>query len=337
MLSFIPYPEWLKPELIPGFPFLRWYGLMYLIAFGITYMLVKAQVKDQGLAIAKEDVLNLFFWGIVGLLVGARFFAVTIYDQNGFFLRNPLQAILPFSWLGGQCTFTGFQGMSYHGGLLGGTVAIVIYCKVKRFEVLALGDMILAGTPLGYFFGRLGNFINAELYGRITTAPWGMVFPQAEQVPVAEPWVKDIADKIGMDVAGLEMVNLPRHPSQLYEAFFEGIFLWLILWFIVRKHSPFRGFLVGCYIIGYGVVRFFIEYTRQPDVGIDFPIRLVDVQNPGYVFLSPWNFTTGQILCFIMILGGIASMVVFKNLARKRELQTPAAHQNLKKLRKRTK
>ena len=177
MLSFIPYPQGLKPEIIPGFPMLRWYGLMYIVAFAITYALFRLQVKQRELSIAKDDILNLFFWGIMGLILGARFFAVTIYDQGGYFFRNPLQAILPFTWAGGKFAFTGFQGMSYHGGLLGAVVAIVIYCRVKRFDVLDWGDMLVAGTPLGYFFGRLGNFINGELYGRITAVPWGMVCP----------------------------------------------------------------------------------------------------------------------------------------------------------------
>ena len=334
MLSFIPYPQWLKPEIIPGFPMLRWYGLMYIVAFAITYVLFRFQVKQRELSIVKDDILNLFFWGIMGLIVGARFFAVTIYDQGGYFLRNPLQAILPFSWAGGQCTFTGFQGMSYHGGLLGAVLAIVVYCRVKRFDVLEWGDMILAGTPLGYFFGRLGNFINGELYGRITAAPWGMVFPAAERVPTDEVWVREVAAAAGVEIEGLEAVNLPRHPSQLYEAFFEGIFLWLVLWFLFRKRSPFKGFVVGCYVVGYGIVRFFIEYTRQPDIGIDFPIKLVNIPNPGYVFLSPWNFSTGQILCFFMIVGGIVSLILFRRLAVGRQAEKQHPRANLKKLRK---
>jgi len=336
MIGFILYPDWIRPEIIPGFPYLRWYGLMYLVAFSITYLLFKYQVKERGLNVIADDIFSLFFWGIIGLLIGARLFAVTLFDRTGYFLRNPLQAILPISWAGGQCTFTGFQGMSYHGGLLGSIVAIVIYCRVKKIDILDWGDMILAGVPLGYFFGRMGNFINGELYGRITTMPWGMIFPDAETFSTKEPWVRAFAGKVGIDILGMDRVNLPRHPSQLYEGFFEGIFLWLILWFVIRKRKPFKGFVIAAYVIGYGVIRFIIEYARQPDRNNSILIRLVDVSG-GYAYSSPWNFTLGQILCFLMIVGGILSLLVFRSRAAKQGQALPDARPNLKKLRKKIK
>ena len=122
------------------------------------------------------------------------------------------------------------------------------------------------------------------------------------------------------------MVNLPRHPSQLYEAFFEGIVLWLVLWFLLRRRSPFKGFMIGAYITGYGLVRFFIEYFREPDRHIGFPIRLSSADNPIHLFVSPWNFTTGQILCFLMILAGAALLFIFSRLDKKqsREKKTKA-------------
>ena len=164
--------------------------------------------------------------------------------------------------------------------------------------------------------------------------PWGMVFPGAERVPTDEVWVREIAAGAGMNIEGMQTINLPRHPSHLYEAFFEGIFLWLVLWLLLRKRKPFKGFVVGCYVIGYGIVRFFIEYARQPDIGIDFPIKLLDIPNPGYVYLTPWNFTTGQILNILMIAVGIASLIIFKKLAAGRQIQKQQVRQNLKKLRK---
>jgi phosphatidylglycerol:prolipoprotein diacylglycerol transferase len=339
MIGAIPYPSWIRPEIIPGFPYLRWYGLMYLVAFAISYILFKVQVKERGLEIDQDEIFSFYFWGVIGLLVGARLFAVTIWDTSGYFFKHPLQAILPFSWVGGKCSFTGFQGMSYHGGLVGAVVAIFIYCRVKKIDILDWGDMLLAGIPLGYTFGRLGNFINGELYGRVTTLPWAVVFPNAERIRTSEPWVKDFADRIGMDISGMDQVNLPRHPSQLYEAFFEGIFLWLILWFVFRKRRPFRGFIVASYVIGYGLLRFIIEYTRQPDSANPFPIRLGAVENPACLFVTPWNFTLGQVLCFLMILAGIICLIVFWKISKtkRRREQAATTHPSLKKLRKKIK
>lgn len=320
MLLALSFPAWISPEVIPGFPLLRWYGLMYLVAFTVSYLLFRVQVKERGMDVDPDELMNLFFWAIVGLIVGARLFAVTVYDADGYYMRNPLQIIWPFARVGGRLRFTGIQGMSYHGGLVGVIVGFFIYCRMRKIDALEWGDIIVTGIPLGYFFGRVGNFINAELYGRITGLPWGMVFPGAERVPADEPWSIEVAAAHGIDLAGKAAVNLPRHPSQLYEAFGEGILLWLILWFGFRKRRPFKGFSIAVYMIGYGVVRFFIEYARQPDRGIDFPIKLVAGENPGYVFLSPWAFTTGQILCLLMILGGVVAFYLFRrqDLARRR-------------------
>ncbi len=318
-LAYIQYPKWLKPEIIPGLP-IRWYGLMYLVAFFIAYLLFKYQVKERRLDVNDDEILNLFFWGIIGILIGGRLFAVTIYDPTGYYLRHPLQIFVPFARVNGRLVFTGIQGMSYHGGLVGGIVAIVIYLKVKKLDILEWGDMLIAGVPLGYTFGRLGNFINGELYGRVTSVPWGMIFPHAQRFPASERWVREFAARIGMNIDGLKMVNLPRHPSQLYEAFFEGIVLWLILWFVLRKKRPFKGFMLASYVIGYGIIRFFIEYVREPDIDIGFPIQLVHVDNPIYQF-SFFNFTTGQILNFIMVAGGVIAMFVFRAKARNKKLE----------------
>jgi len=334
----IPFPAWIRPEIIPGFPLLRWYGLMYLVAFAIAYALFRVQVRERGLAVDKDELANLFFWTIVGLIIGGRLFAVTIYDAEGYYARHPLQIVWPFVRVKGRLVFTGIQGMSYHGGLVGAVVGFVAYTRVRKIDTLEWADIIVTGVPFGYFFGRLGNFINGELYGRVTSLPWGVVFPDAERIPTKEAWVRQLAAAAGIDVTGKASVNLPRHPSQLYEAFGEGIVLGLVLWFVFRKRRPFKGFQIGVYLIGYGLVRFLIEYVRQPDRGIDFPIKLVAVDNPGYRFVTPWNFTTGQILNFLMILGGAACLAVFARMARR--ASQPAADQGAqrpsgRKLRKR--
>ena len=314
MLAFVNFPTWLKPEIIPGLP-LRWYGLMYLVAFAIAYFLVRYQVRERKLGVSDEEILNLFFWAIIGLLIGARIFATTIYDPTGMYIRKPWLIFWPFNE---DMRFTGLQGMSYHGGVVGILVAAIIYLRAKKFKFFDWADMVVAGIPLGYTFGRLGNFINGELFGRVTTVSWGMIFPHAQKFPSSKEWVREIAAKAGMDMENLpRYVNLPRHPSQLYEAFFEGIFLWLVLWFVFRKRKPFDGFVLGIYLIGYGILRFFIEYVREPDIGIGFPLKFSKLENPTYLFVSPWNFTTGQILCFCMIVGGTAMLLILNWLNKR--------------------
>jgi len=322
MLAYIPFPSWIRPEIIPGLP-IRWYGLMYLVAFVVAYLMFMLQVKQRGLEVKRDQVMDMFFWAIIGLLVGARAAAVTIYDPTGYYLRHPLQIILPFAMVDGRLRMTGLSGMSYHGGLVGTVIAIVTYLKVKRLDTLEWGDMLVTGIPLGYTFGRLGNFINGELYGRVTGVPWGMVFPDAEKFNAKLPWVKEFASSIGMDVPAAGLVNLPRHPSQLYEGLFEGLVLWLVLWFILRPRRPFKGFMIACYIMGYGIIRFAIEYVREPDIGIGYPIMLAPVENPATQF-SFFNISTGQILCFLMIVAGLVCLFAFRARARREGAQVAA-------------
>jgi phosphatidylglycerol:prolipoprotein diacylglycerol transferase len=305
---------------------------MYLAAFFIAFTLLKVQIKEKSLKVNKDEALNLFFWAIIGLLAGARLFAVTIYDTDGYYLKHPLQTILPFAVINGRFIFTGLQGMSYHGGLLGTFISCIIYLRVKKMDIWEWTDMLVTAAPLGYTFGRLGNFINAELYGRVTTVPWGMVFPTAKKFPAAQAWVQDIAGRVGMAINGNAWVNLPRHPSQLYEAFFEGIFLWAVLWFVFRKRRLFKGFLLSVYLMGYGLIRFIIEYFREPDIEIGYPIQLVKIDNPNYQ-ISPFNFTIGQILCFLMIACGITAIFLFRKAAQK-EKQRVKSRPDLRKLRK---
>jgi phosphatidylglycerol:prolipoprotein diacylglycerol transferase len=158
--------------------------------------------------------------------------------------------------------FTGFQGMSFHGGVIGGGLGVLFYSIKHKQSFWTNADMMVTAIPFGYSFGRIGNFINAELYGRVTTSPLGMIFPGQNQ---------------------------PRHPSQLYEAFFEGFVLGILMWFVFRKMKLKDGVRVGLYLFCYGLIRFFIEYFREPDADL------------GFVLL---NFTMGQVLCLLMMLFG---------------------------------
>jgi phosphatidylglycerol:prolipoprotein diacylglycerol transferase len=309
MIGYVEFPTWLRPEIIPGFP-IRWYGLMYLVAFACTYWLFLHLAVNRGeLHSDRDTVLSLFFWGIVGVLLGGRLFSVLIYDPTGFYARNPLQIVFPFQRVDGALRFIGLQGMSYHGGLVGAITAVMVYCRVKRLPVLHVADLLAASAPLGYTFGRLGNFINGELYGRITSSPIGMVFPHAPEYPTSAPWVRELADEAGLAIAdGAALVNLPRYPSQLFEAFFEGVFLWALLWFVFRRWRLFPGFLATMYLIGYGVARFAVEYLREPDEGLGFPLSFVPVANPAQ--FSLWNFTTGQLLSAAMVVCGMAMLMI---------------------------
>ena len=314
-MQYIPYPTWLSPEIIPGLPF-RWYGLKYLFAFATAYLLFQWQVKKRKLTVPSDLVMNMFFWAIVGLLLGARLFSTIIYDTTGRYLREPWLIFWPF---GDNGQFTGFMGMSYHGGVVGAVVAIVIYCKIHKIDTLDWGDMLVQGIPLGYTFGRLGNFINGELYGKVTDSPLGMLFPQAQALPTNLDWVVDIANKVGIAIPdGAAFINLPRYPSQLFEAFFEGIVLWLILWFFSRTHKPFKGFSIALYMFGYGLFRFFIEYFREPDPGLGFVLKFGPKDNPPELFQSLLNFSTGQILNFLMMAGGVIVLVACKLYADRR-------------------
>ena len=299
MLLSIPFPSWLKPEIIPGLP-VRWYGLMYIFAFATAFLVYRRQVKERNFPMSDDDLSGLFFWGILSLLLGARLFSALVYHGDSTYWLKPWLIFWPFQ----DGHFTGLQGMSYHGGAFAGTLAVVIFAKVHRFNFREIGDMFAASIPLGYTFGRLGNFINAELYGRATASPIGMIFPDAAPFFALEPWVQEMAEKAGIEITGI-FVNLPRHPSQLYEMFFEGLVLWAIIWFF-RKRKPFKGFLIGLYFFGYGFFRFFIEYFREPDANLGFPIKF------GESIYS--NFTTGQIFCFIMMLFGVIWWIIASRL-----------------------
>ena len=315
MLSYLPFPSWLRAEIIPGLPF-RWYGMMYLVAFAISYLLFMVQVRERKLPVDQDTIINFFFWGIIGLLVGARLFSTLFFDPTGIYLREPWLIFWPFR----DGRFIGLQGMNYYGGLVGAAVGFTLYARRQRNQISIFdwGDMLLAGIPLGYTFGRIGNFINSELYGRVTRASWGVLFPEARRFPATEPWVQEWAADVGLDIAATDiMVNLPRHPTQLYEAVTEGILLWLIIWFVIRKHKPFDGFIIGFYLIGYGVIRFTIDYFRVPIAASDFAVRLADTGLPVHFVQSPLNLIPSQLYSLGMIIGGIVFLIIAKKRAEK--------------------
>ena len=320
MFLYINFPSWIHDQIFPNVKYLsllRWYGLMYLFAFATAYYLLQKVRKEGALDTAdykasEDDIFSFIFTGIIFLLVGARLFSTLIYDTSGLYKSKPWLIFWPFDSSG---KFTGLAGMSYHGGFVGGLLGMIVWCKFKKRPVLKWIDAMVCAIPLGYTFGRLGNFMNGELYGRITTMPWGMVFPAAERFSAKLPWVKEFAQKIGMELLASGLVNLPRHPSQFYEAFFEGIVLWLIIWNL-RKFKKFDGMLAAVYTGGYGFFRFFIEYFREPDADLGYRIAK-DSSAPIYTNTSLLNLSTGQILCFLMMLLAIVFIVVGLRLSKK--------------------
>ena len=318
----INFPSWIHPEIFPNIPFLsllRWYGLMYIFAFATAFFVMNKLRKNKmldtnGIETSEDDLFSFFLTSIIFLLVGARLFSALIYDSSGYYIKKPWLIFWPFDedW-----NFTGLAGMSYHGGVVGGTLGMIFWCIKNKKPIWQWTDAMAVAIPLGYTFGRLGNFFNGELFGRITTMPWGMIFPDAQRFSASIPWVADFAQKAGLEFAGSGLVNLPRHPSQLYEAFFEGIFLFAANYAISKK-KPYPGFLTGFFYAGYGFVRFIIEYFREPDIDLGFRIAKVS-DAPTYMNVSLLNISTGQILCAIMFIIGIALIILQGIQAKKKK------------------
>ena len=211
---------------------LRWYGLMYMLGFVAAYFVMKGVVRQGRLSLSRDDLYDLLFYLILGVMLGGRFGYVLLYAL-GAYIQDPLSIVA--IWEG---------GMSFHGGLLGTTLAAVLVVRRRRWDFWQIGDMIALAVPIGLGLGRIGNFINGELYGRETSLPWAMVFPG------------------GGDVG--------RHPSQLYEALLEGLVLFLFVrWIYNRSFRP--GAALWGLISGYGLVRFMVEFLRSPDahIGLD--------------------------------------------------------------------
>jgi len=316
MFLAIQYPSWIHPEIFPGVPFLgiiRWYGLMYLFAFGTAYLVFKklARMGALNTPYTDDDIGSFFSWGIIFLLIGARIFSAFVYDTTGLYTQKPWLIFWPFDQSG---HFSGLAGMSYHGGFIGGLVGTVAWCIYKKQPILKWIDVMVISIPAGYTWGRLGNFLNGELFGRVTSVPWGMIFPAADRFSYSFEWVRSIADKAGISTPGSGLVNLPRHPSQLYEALFEGLAVFLLLWclwkfYVSRKGKPFDGFFTCAYTASYGFVRFFIEYFREPDSEIGYRIAK-SAGEPTFLNVSFFNLSTGQILCLGMIAASILTSIV---------------------------
>ena len=314
MSLFINYPSWISPYVIKGLP-IRWYAVMYVFAFVTAYILFMGLLKEkENRDIKKESAEDLFIYCVIGLLIGARLGSCLFYDDALYYLSHPWLVFWPFR----NGEFVGLPGMSYHGGVIGAIVAGLIYTKVKKISFLRFADLITSAIPFAYTWGRLGNFINGELYGRVTASRMGMVFPTAERFSTTHQWVRSVADTVGIVYSPGDYVNLPRWPSQLFEAFFEGIVLGIIIWFVVRKIKKMRnmadGTILASYLMGYGLIRFILEYFRQPDSDIGY---VIGHSSNIYLFESVLNISKGQVFCLLMVIGGLA-LLLCVNLIVKR-------------------
>lgn len=242
-----------------------WYGITYLIGFLAAYILCIVRGSSKTPPWTNEEVSDLIFYCAIGVVFGGTIGNYLFYDFSGF-LEDPLK-IFKF-WE---------PGRSFHGGLLGVILAVYLFCRRYKRRFLEVSDFLAPVVPIGLGAGRIGNFINGELWGRVTDVPWGMVFPHAG--------------------------NLPRHPSQLYEFFLEGILLFTILMIYDRKPRP-TGSVFGLFLLGYGVFRILVEFVREPD--------------PGKLFIAFDWITMGQLLSFPMVIIGLALMLYSKHNQERR-------------------
>lgn len=257
---------------------IRWYALAYIAGLLLGWRYVVALCRRPrlwgggGAPMRPEQVDDLLTWMILGVIIGGRLGYVLFY-QPAFFAANPGEILAV--WRG---------GMSFHGGFLGVLAGIVGFGLRNGLPVLRVGDAVAAAAPIGLFFGRIANFINAELWGRPTTVPWGVVFPGADCPP-------------GWPVA------CARHPSQLYEAVLEGVVLFLLLAVALRRGALARpGRVAGLFLAGYALARIFVEFFRQADA------QYVTPDNPfGHVLAG---LTMGQILSLPMLLAGVGLMLL---------------------------
>ena len=241
----------------------RWYGLMYVLGFGASLLLVKHQIKKTGFKELDIHFENLNLVLIISLVLGGRLGYVLFYNLP-YYLGHPAEILA--TWQG---------GMSFHGGMLGLILGAVIFCRKKGLDFWRVADFYTVTIPIGLGLGRIGNFINGELYGRVTNVPWGMIFPGG----------------------GAQ----PRHPSQLYESFLEGLVLFLLLWFLKEKQRPPSswpsGSMVALFLILYGGFRVAVELFREPDAHLGFIAA---------------GMTMGQLLSGLMIVAGLALFLVRK-------------------------
>jgi phosphatidylglycerol---prolipoprotein diacylglyceryl transferase len=253
----IPYPS-IDPVLFSIGPLkVHWYGLMYVLGFSASYYLAKKQIDDFRFKELAGNFENLNLLLILCVVFGGRLGYVFFYNLS-YYMAHPLE--IPATWNG---------GMSLHGAALVLFAGGAVFCRIKKIDFWKSADIYIVTMPIGIGLGRIGNFINGELFGRTTTLPWGMIFPHGGAPP--------------------------RHPSQLYEAFLEGLLLFLILWprrtkpWQKRPHWP-HGSLLALFFICYGIFRILVEFVREPDAQVGF---------------LAGNFTMGQLLSSLMVLGGL--------------------------------
>ncbi|MBY0271233.1 MAG: prolipoprotein diacylglyceryl transferase [Burkholderiales bacterium] len=245
------HPEFDPVALQLGPLALRWYGLMYLLGFALIWLFGRYRIdRNPGGTWTRNDLDDVLFYGILGTILGGRLGYVLFY-KFGDYLATPWKVF--YVWEG---------GMSFHGGFLGVVIAMIWFARSRHRDWLQITDFIAPLAPLGLAAGRMGNFINAELWGRPADVPWAMVFPNVDRIA--------------------------RHPSQLYEFALEGVVLFVILWLFTLKPRP-RGAASALFLIGYGVFRFGVEYTREPD---------------GFLGLLALGFSMGQWLSLPMIVAG---------------------------------
>ena len=317
MVMFLNYPSWISPYVIKGLP-IRWYAVMYIFAFMTAYYFYNKSVKqDLELKDKRELTDDFFFVVVLSLLLGARIGSCLFYDDALYYLKHPYLIFWPFR--NGQ--FVGLPGMSYHGGVIGALIGGTIYIRIKRLKFWKMTDYIALSVPFAYTWGRIGNFLNGELYGRVSTSPIAMIFPDAEYFNTSIEWVREVANKVGLTFKEGELINLPRWPSQLFEAFFEGIVLGLVIYFIIKplkeRGKVKDGTIFSSYLIGYGLIRFVLEYFRQPDSDIGYVLSLGKKSTNIYLFEGLGTISKGQVFCFTMIVIGIIFLVVCNYLGNK--------------------
>lgn len=250
----------LDPVAFSAGPFsVRWYGIAYVLGFIATAIVVYHTAKRWKIQVGIDQVSTIIMWVIIGIILGARLGYVLFYGAD-YYLENPGK-ILMFSE----------GGMSFHGGLIGALLSAIISAKQTKIPYTTIADLCVIGAPIGLFFGRCANFVNGELWGAVTDVPWGVVFGGA---------------------AG----DLPRHPTQLYEAVLEGVVIFVVLYALSRKVPPrSRGTFLGLFLLLYGCFRFLIEFVRQPDAQL------------GYLF-GGW-VTMGQLLSLPLIIVGVCLLI----------------------------
>lgn len=292
LLAEIPFPL-IDPEIVRFGKFaVRWYGVSYVLAFVLAYFVLRWLAKRGRWPVPPERVADVLFWGILGVFLGGRIGWVLFYGLPGDGVQHWWQIFEV--WKG---------GMSFHGGLLGVVVAYWIYTGVQRVPRGQFFDGLTLATPPGIFCVRMANFVNAELYGRPWDGPWAMRFPRYQDFGGPASWFR-LYESGGH--AGL--FTDPRHPSQLYEAFGEGVLLFLVLsWLMVRKGLG-GGRIAASFLIGYGLLRFGIEFVREPDADM------------GYVLFG--FLTQGQLLSLGMALAGIATFAVISIRDRKKGVRS---------------